>query len=152
MNDLGLDLGMDFIPVDETSTVWMDRLDVARNWARRHLSTPAAAYCFSREYGVSEKMIAHLKRHQPLNAYETARLRQIFSKRIDLSKPFDLRALSVYRNLMEIRAAYTHGGSLKAASKVLGISHEQVRAMLRIGDRFKLISYSSRRSGKRGSG
>lgn len=142
LNDLGLELGMDFVKTDDEGTHWMDRLDAARVWLRQALKTPVEAHLLSKEYGISRKTLRRLMEKSPLTVYESSKLRKLFSERIDLAKPFDMKGLLSYQEIMEVERTYRQAGSLTHAAKELKRSHEQVRQILKLGHRLKLFTYN----------
>lgn len=138
LNDMGLDLGMDYVPVDESAETWMDRLDAARLRLQIDLMSDAAKYFFCKEYHISPKILARFLANRPLSLYESNRLRSLFSKTIDLKKQFDFTRCDAYRSVRRIINAYHAAGSLMRAAAELGVSHEQVRRSLKLQDDLKL--------------
>lgn len=139
-NDLGLDLGMDFISIDEAGEKWMDRLDAARMRLSPALARAAERYFFCREYGISRKTLDRFLRNRPLSVYESGKLRRLFKDRVDTSKPFRMEDTPAHRQIMETYRAYLETGSLVRAAEILDISHEQVRLNLNLGIRLSLFT------------
>lgn len=142
LNDLGLDLGMDFVAADATGEKWMDRLAVSRVSLAGDLKGPSEMYFFSKEYGIALKTLKRFLKNLPLSVYESSKLRTLFSKTI---APFDMRGSVSYKRMMGVEEAYRKSGSLQTAARKTGLSHEQVRQLLKLGDALGLFSYRPRR-------
>lgn len=141
LNDLGLDLGMDFVPLDDAGEKWMDRIDAARLKLAQWLTTDADIYFFARHYRLSHKTMTRLLRNQPTSVYESAKLRKVFAEKVDWQKKFDKQDGKAYKQIVGAEASYRQAGSLKSAAKKLGLSHERVRQMLKLGDALGLFEY-----------
>lgn len=141
LSDFGLRLGMDFVPADSEGKKWLDRLDDARTRLASQLKTPADLYFFSKEYRITQKTLTRFLKNLRLNAYESSRLRSLFSGKIDLFQPWDFRRLDSCKRMMRIELTYRQTQSLHETARQLRLSHEQVRQILKLGDSLNLFSY-----------
>lgn len=140
LNDFGLELGMDYIPV--SGEKWMDRLDAAREKLSVELNTPASEYFFARHYGIALKTLRRFLKNDLLTPYESSKLRRIFSARPDFSRPFDMKESESYRKIMKVYEIYEGSSSLQAAARELGMSHEQARQLLKLGSSLDMFTYA----------
>ncbi len=144
LSDFGLRLGMDFVPADPEGKKWLDRLDDARTRLVGQLKTPADLYFFSKEYRITQKTLSRFLRNLHLNAYESSRLRSLFSGKIDLFQPWDFRQLESCKRMMRVDHIYRQTRSLHETARRLRMSHEQVRQILKLGAGLDLFPYDPR--------
>lgn len=147
LSDLGLQLGMDFVPVDTEGKKWVDRLDYVRGVLLEQLKTPADIYFFAKECGLTKKTLQKFLKNMLLNPYQAARLRALFSGAIDLSQPWNITELESYRRMVQVEGTYRQTQSLQETARLLKMSHEQVRQILKLGATLNLFDYRPRPGG-----
>lgn len=137
--DLGLDIGMDLVFVPPGR--WLDRLDHAREKLTETLRAPADQYLFAKEHGLALKTLRRFLRGETLTTFQSKKLRRLFLQMVDVGSSFDRTSLESYRRLKAVESTYRSAGGLKSAARQLGMSHEEVRRLLKTGAKFGIVSY-----------
>ncbi|MBI4178607.1 hypothetical protein HY522_04165 [bacterium] len=136
LNDLGLDLGMDLILSDAGR--WVDRLDHIRETLRARLKTPADEFFFAQAAGLRHRTLKKFLGGDRLTAFVRDKFKSIVPRLLDPETPFDWKKHKPYRELMRAKSAYEETGSLKRAARKLGMSHEKIRILLKLGATLRL--------------